>query len=96
MSHVNNTRFLEDAQVDFSLFISQKKLADAEALLDNLWDLGFKRESILLQKQLVIAKMTTHPSEIDSRQFEPKELHEREEEAAMDRDDHISSAADIW
>lgn len=58
MSHQNNTRILEDSRADFELFLHRKDFKNAEALLDNLWELGFKREAIELTKAMVVIKMS--------------------------------------
>lgn len=51
---------LTNARADFEEFISQRKWDDANALLDNLWDLGYKQEAIILQKALIAAKMNVN------------------------------------
>lgn len=47
---------LEAAVADFDLFLSQRNFAEAELILENLWDLKFQKEAITLGKQLLAAK----------------------------------------
>lgn len=54
-THVNLE--LEAAVADFDLFLSQRNFAEAEIILENLWELNFKKEVISLGKQLAVAKM---------------------------------------
>ncbi len=86
MSHSNNTRVLEDAQMDLEGFISQRKWSDANAVLDNLWELGLHAETISLWRKVLAHKMGS----------EPREIHDQEEMESMDRDMAITSSADVW
>lgn len=58
--HTQDALSLEDVRADFESFVSQRNWKDANALLDNLWDLGFKREAIILQTALTAAKMNVN------------------------------------
>lgn len=90
--HTRAALQLEDIRADFDSFISQRNWDGANAILENLWDTGFKQEAIILGKSLAAARMNVNVRE----NHEPKEAHEREEEAAMERDIAIEGSADIW
>lgn len=94
MSHQNNTRISEEVRADFEQFIRERKWSDAEALLDNLWDTGFKRESIILQKFLISEKMNVN--NLDETAVEPKDPWEAEQERGVEIDAQTYSHADVW
>lgn len=52
MSHVENTKILEDAQSDFDTFLSQEKNDDCRAIIDSLGEQGFEHEAMLLHQTL--------------------------------------------
>lgn len=66
MSHTPNTKFVEDQQDDFDLFLSQKNWVSAQAIIDNLYETGFEHEAVVLRKSL----LNTQRAHLDSIQAE--------------------------
>ena len=85
---MKTTRELEDmtnVRADFDSFISQGNEEQARACIDIMGESYSELEALKMHKEA--NSVFNH---------EPKELHEREEERAMEREIETDRVADIW
>jgi len=85
---------LESVRADFDGFLALRKWSDANVIIENLFDSGFKLESITLNKALIAARMNINVRE----NHEPKDPWEVAEERGMDIDNHRDqeSHKEVW
>lgn len=83
---------LESVRADFDGFLALRKWSDANVIIENLFESGFKLESITLNKALIAARMNTNVRE----NHEPKDAYEVEKEREMDHDSKVSASSDVW
>lgn len=63
---------LENAVADFDTFLAARDWKNCDVILDNLFELGYKKEAVTLGRQLLSAKMSIRPRREISRDFADK------------------------